>query len=98
MAVFVFLYVAALFGVSEAAPRYMDIVDASIKLYIGVFLMWRFNPYRTVKFTELDSKIAYNAGLITLASTVVAVFGPEYWWVTAVLTLAPMTVQFFLPP
>jgi hypothetical protein len=98
MVVFAFLYAATMFGVSESAPRYMYILDAIIKLYIGAFLMWRFNPYRTVKFTELDIKIAYNSGLVTLASTVVYVFGPKYWWVTAVLTIFPMIFNFIFPP
>ena len=98
MTIFVVTYVVATFGVSLMAPRYMYVLDACIKVYIGAFLMWRFSPYRKVAFTDLDAKIAYNAGSITLASTVVSVFGQQYWWVTAVLTLVPMIVEYVMPP
>jgi hypothetical protein len=40
-----------------------------VKIYVALFLIWRFNPYRHVKFTSLDKKIAFNAGLFVLFAT-----------------------------
>jgi hypothetical protein len=58
------------FGLSDSAPEYLKSMDYYIRIYICLFLIWRFNPFRKVyKFTELDSKIAFNAGLFILTTT-----------------------------
>jgi len=58
------------FGFSNSAPQYLENVDYYFKIYICLFLIWRFNPFRTVyKFTDLDRKIAFNAGLFILTTT-----------------------------
>ena len=46
-------------------------LDKFVKAYISLFLIWRFNPYNKRKsFSSLDSKIAFNAGIFLLATTV----------------------------
>ena len=35
---------------------------------ISLFLIIRFNPFRNIKFTDFDSKIAFDAGIFLLAS------------------------------
>jgi len=40
-------------------------------LYISIFLIWRFNPFRHVKFTKLDATIAFNAGVFLLSTLVI---------------------------
>jgi hypothetical protein len=64
------LYFAILFGLSVNAPRYLYILDFFFKLYISLFLIWRFNPFRTVPFTSLDKKIIYNAAIFLLIITI----------------------------
>jgi hypothetical protein len=66
-----FLYILIALGLSASAPRYLDDLLFYTKLYISVFLVYRFNPYTLVKFTPLDAKIAYNAGLFLLFSVAV---------------------------
>ena len=57
-------------GVSEMAPKYLDIMDYYIRIYICLFLIWRFNPLRdNYEFTKLDRKIAFSAGLFILTTT-----------------------------
>jgi hypothetical protein len=43
----------------------MSKINFFIKILISFFLMYRFNSFRTqkIKFTELDRKISYSAGL-----------------------------------
>lgn len=65
------LYIAVALGLSAAAPQYLDELQRYMKLYVSLFLIYRFNPFRRVKFTELDAKIAYNAGWFLLATTFV---------------------------
>jgi len=63
------LYFAILFGVSVNAPTYLDTVDYYAKLYVSLFLLYRFNVFRKVTFTELDRKIAFSAGVFLFATT-----------------------------
>ena len=49
---------------------YLDTMDYYIRIYICLFLMWRFNPLREKpEFTELDRKIAFSAGAFILTTT-----------------------------
>ena len=64
------LLIVSLFGISQSAPKYLDFLDYYLRIYICLFLIWRFNPLRdTFHFTNLDAKISFNAGLFILAST-----------------------------
>jgi hypothetical protein len=64
------LLIVTLFGFSQKAPEYLTIIDYYLKIYICLFLIWRFNPFRSkFHFTNLDAKISFNAGLVILAST-----------------------------
>jgi hypothetical protein len=64
-----FLYFLIALGISATAPKYLSFLDYYVKIYVSLFLILRFNPFRHVKFTNLDKKIAYNAGLFVLFST-----------------------------
>ena len=63
------LYFAILFGVSVNAPSYLDNVDYYAKMYVSLFLLYRFNVFRKITFTELDRKIAFSAGMFLFATT-----------------------------
>ena len=57
-------------GLSQRAPNYLHILDYYVKIYVCLFLVWRFNPFRNVNtFTTLDKKIAFSAGLFILTTT-----------------------------
>jgi hypothetical protein len=66
-----FLYLIIALGLSSKAPEYLNGLQYYTKLYVGLFLLWRFNPFRHVRFTELDGKIAFSAGVFLLTTTVV---------------------------
>ena len=64
------LLLVTLFGFSQNAPEYLSTLDYYLKIYICLFLIWRFNPLRSkFQLTNLDAKISFNAGLFILAST-----------------------------
>ena len=64
-------------GVFTEYPNVFDKVSFYMKIYICLFLIWRFNPLRQffvkkpIIFTSLDRKIAFSAGLIILSTTVI---------------------------
>jgi hypothetical protein len=64
-----FLLFISLLGVSSAA-KYLDELSYYIRIYICLFLIWRFNPIRSnYEFNDLDGKIAFSAGLFILSTT-----------------------------
>ena len=65
------LYIIIALGLSANAPQYLDDLHSFVKIYISLFLIYRFNPFRRVKFTSLDAKIAFSAGLFLLATTAI---------------------------
>lgn len=64
-----FLYILAALGLSAAAPEYLSTLDYYTKMYVALFLIYRFNPLREVKFTSLDKKIGFSAGFFILTTT-----------------------------
>ena len=66
-----FLIIISSLGFSETAPKYLKNIDYYIRIYICLFLMWRFNPLKqTYEFTDLDRKIAFSAGVFILTTTI----------------------------
>ena len=65
------LYIVIALGLSANAPEYLDYLNSFIKIYISLFLIYRFNPFRSVNFTTLDSKIAFSSGLFLLGTTAI---------------------------
>jgi len=64
------LMILSAFGLSEAAPKFLQSLDYYVRIYICLFLIWRFNPLRSnYVFTDLDRKIAFTAGVFILTTT-----------------------------
>ena len=65
------LIILSSLGFSQSAPKYLEILDYYVRIYICLFLIWRFNPFRTYyEFTDLDRKIAFTAGAFILTTTI----------------------------
>lgn len=74
-----FLYIVVLFGLSVSAPQYLKLLDNAIKLYVCLFLIIRFNPFRKyIEFTALDRKVIFTSGIFILASTFLGTFLPDF--------------------
>lgn len=67
------ILVLIVLGVFHGKPTYFHYIEIFVKIYIGIFLMIRYNPFKIpgmeFKFTELDRKIIFSAGLIILSSS-----------------------------
>jgi hypothetical protein len=69
------LIIITALGLSNSAPVYLDNFDYYVKIYVCLFLVFRFNPFRNVThFTHLDKKIAFSAGLFILTTTFLTSF------------------------
>jgi len=72
------LYILIALGLSVKAPEYLDTLQYYVKLYVSLFLMYRFNPFRRVRFTNLDAKIAFTAGALLFTTTYINVIIQKY--------------------
>ena len=64
------LYGCILFGIMNNAPKYLEWLKIGVSIYVCLFLILRFNPFRKIPtFNELDQKIAFNAGVFILMTT-----------------------------
>lgn len=64
------LIIISALGFSQLAPKFLHDLYYYIRIYICLFLIWRFNPLRSnYEFTDLDRKIAFSAGLFILTTT-----------------------------
>ena len=54
-----------LIGATNTKSKLLLKINFFVKLFLGIFLMYRFSSHRTkqIRITELDRKIAYSAGL-----------------------------------
>ena len=65
------LYFLIAFGLSTFAPEYLITLQYWTKIYISLFLIYRFNFFRKVEFIELDRKVAFSAGIFLLTTTII---------------------------
>ncbi len=64
------LYVIVLFGISQTAPDYLDMLGEFLKFYVIFFLLLRFNPYSSHKFTDFDRELVFqSAGFLFTTSS-----------------------------
>ena len=66
------LYFIVLFGLSTQAPTYLSNLEVFIKIYVSLFLIFRFNPFTKTKFTNLDRRIAFSAGLFIFSTSIIS--------------------------
>ena len=59
------------FGLYPNAATYLANVDYYVRIYVSLFLLLRFNPFRHITFTDLDRKVAFSAGIFIFTTTIV---------------------------
>lgn len=65
-----FLYVIIFFGVWDKAPQYLDIIHYFLQLFVGLVLIYFFNPFFTKDFvfTKFHRSVAFSGGIFILTS------------------------------
>ena len=71
-------YIGIAIGIQILSPENIDTLDYYVKVYVCLFLLYRFNPFRTIEFNELDRKIAFSAGVFLLSTTFINDFIQKY--------------------
>ena len=70
------ILILSLFGVSLISAEYRYILSSIIQIYIGIFLILRFNPLiKTSNSSKdqrlFDRKVAFSAGIYILSSSLI---------------------------
>jgi hypothetical protein len=68
------VYVALALGLLTKKPHVLNVIDFWLKVFISLFLVWRFNPFLPAKFTEFDRKVVFSAGLFIFTITIVNIY------------------------
>ncbi len=74
----IILYIIISFQLSTSAPQYLSYLQQFLKIYVSLFLIYRFNDFRTVKLTDLDKKIGFNAGILLIGSDIINYIAINY--------------------
>lgn len=63
------LFIIVLLGLSTTAPKYLSSLEKFLKLYVSLFLLWRFNPLRKKPFRKFDRRVVFSCALFLLMTT-----------------------------
>lgn len=63
-------YFVAFFQLKTYNPQYLILLQSGMKYYIIAFLLIRFNPFTSVRFTEFDRKVVFSSAILLLTTTV----------------------------
>ena len=80
-------YISMFIGISFIKADVFWHIDYYVKLYVAIFLIIRYNPFfRTRKFTPLDRKISFHAGVfifttLVMKSIMVYFMGKDPTWI-----------------
>jgi hypothetical protein len=71
-------YIGIAIGIQIISPHNLHTLDYYVKIYVCLFLLYRFNPFRKIEFNELDRKMAFSAGVFLLSTTFINEFIQRY--------------------
>ena len=74
------LYFGSFFGLlSSSTSQYITTIHKYMEIYVSLFLVYRFNPFRINKtFSDLDRKIAFTAGTFLLMTSTIGLYIRQY--------------------
>lgn len=69
--IILFFAISSYIGLGFTKPAGLTILDYYLKLFLALYLLYRFNPFRgEIKFQELDRRVAFSAGIFLFTSTI----------------------------
>ena len=66
---FVLLYVLYYSSSLDKSYKYLDILNEIYGIFIGIVLIYYFNPYNKEKLNDFHKKIAFSAGCLIILTT-----------------------------
>ena len=53
----------------DKTHKYLDILNEIYAIFVGIVLIYYFNPYHKEKLNEFHKKIAFSAGILIILTT-----------------------------
>jgi len=67
--IFYILYIVTLLGIWKEMPDYLEREDDIFKIFVGIILIYLFNPWFTKQINAHHKKIVFEAGIMLLLSS-----------------------------
>ena len=64
------VYIVTFLGLYNFDPKYLDDFHFYFQLYICLFLIIHFFPFRKVRFEHVDRRIAFSSGIIIFTTVI----------------------------
>ena len=74
---FVLLYVLYYARFWDKSYKYLDILNEIYAIFLGIVLVYYFNPYNKEKLNEFHKKIAFSAGILIILTTSISALMDE---------------------
>ena len=74
---FVVLYIMSYLGIWGESYAHLDTLNEVYKIFIGLVLIYFFNPWSKEKLTDFNKKIAFSAGLVLIFTSSISVLIKE---------------------
>jgi len=68
------LYFLTFFRLWDSAPKYLSLFDYFFQLFVGLVLVYFFNPITRHRYGKIHKRIAFSAGIFLLTSTTLSAF------------------------
>ena len=65
------IYILAVLGIFSQAPKYLSIIREFLKIYIGIILIFFYNPFIKInkKPNSFDKILFFNSGILLILSS-----------------------------
>ena len=74
---FVLVYVLYYTNFWGSGYKYLDILNEIYAIFVGIVLIYYFNPYNKEKLNEFHKKIAFSAGILIILTTSISALMDE---------------------
>lgn len=61
-------YIATLFGIVYVDPTQINKLNVFVQLFVGLFLFYRFHPFRSHELRKYDSQLIFGSAVFLLAN------------------------------
>jgi hypothetical protein len=68
------VYIFFAMGFLADKPNFIDTIEFWLKAYMGIYILWRFNPLYPLTFNDFDRRVIFSAGMFLFTITVVEEF------------------------
>ena len=66
---FYVLYIIAFLGIAYVNPKYIENVSFTLQLFVSMFLLYKFHPFREHKLEQFDGTLIFASAILLFTNT-----------------------------